>query len=270
MKHVQKLIVGCVALGIIGFVLPIEKVEAKVITKNIAYTHGEVELEGFLAWDDAGKAKAPGVLIVHEWWGLNEYAKSRAKRLAAEGYVAFAADMYGKGKVTEHPKQAGEWMNTMTANVKNWQARAMAGLKVLQSQEMVDTNNLAAIGYCFGGATVTQLAYGRAPLKGVVSFHGALPLPSEGQDITSKVKILIAHGNEDPFLKEDHIRKFRSALENAGLDWQMVVYAGAKHSFTNPAADKVGMDALEYNKQADVRSWNHMELFFEELFAVSP
>ncbi len=269
MKNHQKLIFGCVVLGIIGLVLPLENVAAKVITKSITYTHGEVELEGYLAWDDTVKGKAPGVLVVHEWWGLNEYAKSRAKRLAAEGYIAFAADMYGKGKVTEHPKQAGEWMNTMMANVSNWQARAMAGLKVLQQHALVDANNIAAIGYCFGGATVTQLAYDGAPVKGVVSFHGALPLPSEGQVISSNVKILIAHGNEDPFLKEDHILNFRSAVEKAGLDWQMIIYAGARHSFTNPAADKVGMDALKYNKKADVRSWNHMELFFEELFEVS-
>lgn len=269
MKSHQKLVVAGVVLAFIGLLFPIKMVAAKVMTKSIAYTHGEVKLEGVLAWNNAVQGKRPGILVVHEWWGMNEYAQTRAKQLAALGYVAFAADMYGTGKVTTHPKQAGEWMNAMMANVKNWQARAMAGLKVLQEHEMVDANKIAAIGYCFGGATVTQLAYGGAPVKGVVSFHGALPLPSEDQEIKTNVKVLIAHGNEDPFLKEDHIQKFRSALEKAGMDWQMVVYAGAKHSFTNPAADKVGMDALKYNKKADERSWKHMQLFFDELFAGS-
>ncbi|GJL49795.1 MAG: hypothetical protein NPIRA01_10220 [Nitrospirales bacterium] len=241
-------------------------VQAKIQEQTIPYTHGETQLQGYLVWDDSVKGKRPGILVVHEWWGLNAYAKARAKQLAEMGYVAFAADMYGKGKVTDHPKQAGEWMKETTANVQRWQARATEGLKILQKQEMVDAENMAAIGYCFGGATVTQLAYSGALVKGVVSFHGALPLPSEGQAIATNAKVLIAHGNEDPFLKEDHIQKFRSALEKADFDWQMVIYAGARHSFTNPDADKVGMDALKYNKKADERSWKHMQLFFDELF----
>ena len=157
-------------------------------------------------------------------------------------------------------------MNEMTANVNEWQDRAMAGLTVLQTQEAVDTTRLAAIGYCFGGATVTQLAYRGAPVKGVVSFHGALPLPSADQEIATNVKMLIAHGNEDPFLKEEHIQRFRNALDKAGVDWQMVIYAGARHSFTNPAADKVGIDALKYDKKADERSWKQMQIFFDEVF----
>ena len=269
MKNHRKFIFIYFIIGIVGLVLPLEMVAAKVATKNISYMHGEVKLEGYLAWDDAVKGKRPGVLVVHEWWGLNEYAQTRAKQLAAMGYVAFAVDMYGKGKVTKHPKQAGEWMNETTANVKNWQARAMEGLKILQKQAMVDAEKIAAIGYCFGGATVTQLAYSGAPVKGVVSFHGALPLPSDGQKVGTNAKILIAHGNEDPFLTEDHIQKFRNALEEAGFDWQMAIYAGARHSFTNPAADTVGMDALKYNKKADERSWKHMQIFFDELFGRS-
>ena len=131
---------------------------------------------------------------------------------------------------------------------------------------MVDASRIAAIGYCFGGATVTQLAYSGAPVQGVVSFHGSLPLPDPKQVTGTKAKILIAHGNADPFLTEDHIKEFRSTLDKAGLDWQMIVYAGARHSFTNPGADQFGMDALKYNKQADQRSWRHMQIFFDELF----
>ena len=237
---------------------------AEIQTKAIPYQHGEVQLEGFLAWDDAQTGKRPGILVVHEWWGLNEYARDRARQLAALGYAAFAVDMYGKGQVTTHPDQAATWMKQVQADVKVWQARALTGLAVLQSQAMVDPQRLAAIGYCFGGATVLQLAYSGADVKGVVSFHGALPLPSE--NLNAKAKILIAHGNADPFLTEEHVRTFRQALDAANLDWQMVVYAGARHSFTNPGADAHGIDALKYNHQADLRSWKHMQFFFEELF----
>ncbi len=237
---------------------------AEIQTRAIPYQHGDVQLEGVLAWDDVRTGKRPGVLVVHEWWGLNEYARDRARQLAALGYAAFAVDMYGKGQVTTHPDQAATWMKQVQADVKQWQARALKGLAVLQSQEMVDPQRLAAIGYCLGGATVLQLAYSGADVKGVVSFHGALPLPSENQN--AKAKILIAHGNADPFLTEQHVRKFRQALDSANLDWQMVVYAGARHSFTNPGADAHGIDALKYDRQADVRSWKHMQLFFEELF----
>ncbi|MDT7042936.1 dienelactone hydrolase family protein [Candidatus Nitronereus thalassa] len=239
---------------------------AKVQTQAISYQHGEVQLEGILAWDDSITGKRPGILVVHEWWGLNDYARDRARQLAQLGYVAFAADMYGKDKITVHPDQAGAWMKQVQANVSQWQARAIKGLAVLRSQEQVDPKNIAAIGYCFGGATVIQLAYSGEEIKGAVSFHGALPLPIGKQATKVKTKILIAHGNADPFQKEDHIRKFRNALDKANVDWQMVFYAGARHSFTDPGADARGMDALKYDQAADVRSWKHMQLFFDEIF----
>ena len=136
------------------------------------------------------------------------------------------------GKVTTHPDQASAWMKETTANVKQWQARAIEGLKILQSQELVDPKQIAAIGYCFGGGTVTQLAYSGVSIRGVVSFHGPLPLPDHKSGLLeSKLRLLLAHGNADPFLTEDHIKKFRAALDQAGLDWQMIVYAGARHSF---------------------------------------
>ncbi len=254
-------------LILLFLLMPWTVVHAKVQTKAIEYTHGEIKLVGYLTWDDAIKGKRPGVLVVHEWWGLNDYAKKRAEQLASLGYVAFALDMYGMGKVTTHPDQASAWMKETTANVKHWQARAIEGLKILQAQELVDANRIAAIGYCFGGATVTQLAYSGVSIQGVVSFHGMLPLPDSKQVSGTKAKILLAHGNADPFLTEDHVRKFRTALDEAGLDWHMIVYAGARHSFTNPDADQFGMDALQYNKEADQRSWKHMQLFFDELFA---
>lgn len=253
-------------LCMLGLCVWAPHVFGEVQTKVIPYQHGKVQLEGVLAWDDAITGKRPGVLVVHEWWGLNDYAKDRAQQLAELGYVAFAVDMYGKEKLTTHPDQAGTWAKEVQANVSQWQARAIKGLAVLRSQDQVDTNNIAAIGYCFGGATVIQLAFSGEEINGVVSFHGALPLPTGKQAGKVKAKMLIAHGNADPFLKEEHIRKFRNALDKANVDWQMVLYAGARHSFTDPGADARGMDALQYNQDADRRSWKHMQLFFDEIF----
>ncbi len=240
--------------------------EAKIQVKPIPYNHGEVSLEGIIAWDDTVKGKRPGVLVFHEWWGLNDYARSRAEQLAALGYVALAVDMYGKGKVTTHPEEASQWMQQTTANVEAWQAKARKGLELLQADPRVDPTRLAAIGYCFGGATVMQLVYSGAPVKGVVSFHGSLPLPLPLQKFTSSAKILIAHGEADPFLTPEHIADFKKSLDEARLDWHMVVYGGAQHSFTNPSSNQYGVKGLQYQERADQRSWNHMKGFFEEIF----
>ena len=240
-------------------------VHAKLLRKTVVYEHEGEKLEGYLAYNDSFKGKRPAVLVVHEWWGLNDYARSRAEKLAGLGYVAFALDMYGKDKVTTHPAQAGEWMQQINSNVQKWRQRALAGLQVLRQHPKVDTSRIAAIGYCFGGATVQQLAYSGADIKGVVSFHGT-PLPPVGvQTKNVKASILICHGAADPFVKEGQIEEYVAAMEQSGLDWQMIMYGGAKHSFTNPAADKVGMDALKYSKSADQRSWAHMKVFFAEV-----
>lgn len=239
---------------------------AEVQTKAVSYRHGDVELEGLLAWDDAIKGPRPGVLVVHEWWGLNEYARSRAQKLAQLGYMAFAVDMYGKGKVTDHPDQAGKWMKTVQKHVTLWQARAIEGLQVLKAQKGVDPHRLAAIGYCFGGATVLQLAYSGADIKGVVSFHGLLPIPSQEQAVRMKAKVMIAHGYADPFVTHSQVNQFQKTLDEFNVDWQMVLYAGARHGFTNPNAGKYGIDAIQYNKNADARSWKQMQLFFDEIF----
>jgi len=237
---------------------------AAVVTETVSYTHDGVELAGFIAYDDAVKGKRPAVLVVHEWWGLNDYARSRVKQLAGLGYVAFGLDMYGKGKATDHPNQAGAWMNEITANVDAWRARAQAGLSVLAGHPMTDTARMAAIGYCFGGATVQQLAYAGAALRGVVSFHGSPIPPPEG--LESPVKILFCHGAADPFAKPEQVQAYLAAMGASNLDWQAIFYGGARHSFTNPDADAVGMEALKYDKSADMRSWAAMRAFFDEIF----
>ena len=239
---------------------------AKVVSQPLSYMHSGVSLEGYLAYDDAVSGKAPGILVVHEWWGLNDYARSRAEQLARMGYVAFALDMYGKGKSTEHPDQAAAWMKEINTNMDQWLERALAGLEVLKKQPQVDTTRLAAIGYCFG-ATVQVLAYGGADLTGVVSFHGSLIPPSAEQAGRTRAKILICHGAEDPMNKPEALTTYVNAMNAASIDWQMIAYGGTRHSFTNPDADKRGMAALAYSPSADRRSWQHMTFFFDELFA---
>jgi len=240
--------------------------QAEVLKKAVSYQHEDVKLEGYLAYDDSIEGKRPAVLVSHEWWGLNDYVRQRVERLAAMGYVAFGLDMYGKHKVTKHPQQAAEWMKQVNRDVHLWQQRALAGLEVLKKEPKTDTARIAAIGYCFGGATVQQLAYSGANIKGVVSFHGTLLPPPDDQGKRVKAKILICHGGSDPFIEEGAVQHYISAMERSGLDWQMVIYGGAKHSFTNPEADRMGMNALQYSKSADQRSWEHMKRFFEEIF----
>jgi len=239
---------------------------AQVVTKPITYRQGGVTLQGTLAYDDAISGKLPGILVIHEWWGLNAYARSRAEKLAKMGYVAFALDMYGKGKHTEHPDQAAAWMKAVNGNMQLWQQRAIAGLDVLKSQPQVDPDRMAAIGYCFGGATVQVLAYSGAHLKGIVSFHGSLMPPSAEQGAKTKAKMLICQGAQDPFNPPDTVMQFIKAMNATSIDWQMIIYGNTRHSFTNPDADKHGMAALAYNPSSDRRSWQHMILFFNELF----
>jgi dienelactone hydrolase len=238
---------------------------AEVQSKTIEYKDGETVLTGFLAWDDAVTGKRPGILVVHEWWGLNDYAKSRAKQLAAEGYVAFALDMYGNDKVTDHPDQASEWMKQITANIDLWARRAQLGLEVLMSQEQVEAGKTAAIGYCFGGATVMQMAYSGTDLKAVVSYHGSLPPAPE--NVTSVApRVLVAHGRDDQFIPAERVDAFQAGLDRTGADWEMTVYSGTRHSFTNPGASAYGIDNLAYNETADKRSWAAMLRLFGEVF----
>jgi dienelactone hydrolase len=241
------------------------KADAAVQTNEVEYTHDGQKFKGFFAWDDAVQGKRPGVLVVHEWWGLNDYARKRARMLAELGYVAFAADMYGDGKTTKHPQEAGQWAGQVRMNQEAWRARGLAGLNILKGHELVDTSRLAAIGYCFGGSTVLQLAFSGADLDGVVSFHGALT-PPEADVKSLKTKILVCHGAADSFIPDDAVIKFRTGLDQAGADYQIVYYGGARHSFTNPDADAAGVEGLKYNKAADERSWAAMQRFFDEVF----
>lgn len=239
---------------------------AAVQTETVSYSDGDTELQGHLAWDDASDEPRPAVLVVHEWWGHDAYARRRAEQLAEMGYVAFALDMYGKGKLTEHPSDAMQWSSAVRENVDAWRERATAGLKVLKDHKLVDDDRIAAIGYCFGGATVLQLAYANAGLAGVVSFHGALPAASAEEAAAIETPMLICHGAADGFVPDAQVAAFRAPLDEAGADYQLIYYAGIRHSFTNPDADRRGLPGIKYDAQADARSWKHMQDFFAEVF----
>ncbi len=245
--------------------------QAKIVGKAVAYEHAGTKLEGWLAYDDTKiGAKSPGVLVIPEWWGLNEYPKMRAEKLAELGYVAFAADMYGAGVNTLDPKKATE-LSSPFYGKPLMAERANAGLETLLKTGYVDPQRVAAIGYCFGGSTVQALAFSGAPLAGIVSFHGALITPTPEMTAKTKAKLLICHGAVDPFIKPEDIASFKKAIDDAKLDYQFISYAGAIHAFTNPKATEVakatGLSGIGYNAAADARSWSHMKTFFEEIFA---
>lgn len=238
---------------------------AEVRSRDVVYHIDGEEFTGYLAWDDALGGPRPGVLVFPEWWGLSDYERTRARMLAALGYMALAVDMYGTGRHTADPEQAKAWMQAVTTDVEWWRERALKALEVLRAEPLV-ADNVAAIGYCFGGGTVLQLAYSGADVEGVVSFHGSLPAPDEESLAAIEASILVLHGNADPFVADAMVDRLRETLEGSDVDWQLHIYGGVRHSFTNPAADERGMDALRYDATADDRSWAAMKTFFAEIF----
>lgn len=240
--------------------------QAKVVTKSVAYEQGGQKLEGYLAYDDAKAGPRPGVLVVHEWWGLTDYEKGRARQLADMGYVAFVADMYGDHKVTNDPKQAQEWSSGV-GKAGLMATRSKAALDVLKQQSQTDKAKVAAIGFCFGGSTVLQLVYSGEPLNAAVTFHGGLMPPSESQVAQIKSPILILHGAEDTFVKPETIDQVRTSFDKGKVDWYMVTYAHAVHAFSNPHADSHKIPGIGYNEKAARRSWDEMQRFFQEQFA---
>src|SRR5688572_25638537 len=236
-----------------------------IVTKNVEYQHSAQTFEGFLANDDARTGKQPGVLVIHEWWGLNDYIRRRAKEIAQLGYVAFALDMYGKGVVTESHEQAGKLMNSLMTN-PDARARAEAGLNVLKSDPHVDAAKIAAIGYCMGGSMALHMARAGMPLLGVVTFHAGLAANGNKARGAISAKIQAHTGSDDPMVPPEARIEFENEMRQAKADWQMAVYGGAKHAFTNLAADSKGLPPLKYDAKADKRSWQAMTSFLAELF----
>jgi len=239
--------------------------EAKLVTKTIEYQQGDTMLEGYLAYDDSFSGKRPGVLVVHQWLGLTDYEKHRATMLAQLGYVAFCADIYGKDSRPKNVQEAGALAGKYKSDRKLLRERVNAGLDQLKKNDLVDSKNIAAIGYCFGGTTVIELARSGADLNGVVSFHGGLdsPTPADGKNI--KCKVLALAGADDPFQKPGDLTAFESEMRDNKVDWQIVFYGGAVHAFTQPDPGFVNAGA-KYNEKADKRSWEAMKSFFAEIF----
>jgi len=239
--------------------------QAKLVTKTVEYNQGDTTLEGYLAYDDSFSGKRPGVLVVHQWLGLTDYEENRAVMLANLGYVAFCADIYGKGIRPQSLKEAGTEATKYKTDRALLRLRVNAGLDELKKNPLVYKARVAAIGYCFGGTTVIELARSGAELNGIVSFHGGLDslTPADGKHI--KCKVLVCHGADDPFETPEDLAAFEKEMRDAYVDWRLIKYGGAVHSFTQPMAND-NPPGAKYNARADKRSWVDMKSFFTEIF----
>ena len=239
---------------------------AEIKGERIEYQQGTETFEGYLAYDDAVEGKRPGIIVVHDWMGFGEYGNKRAEMLAKLGYVALAVDIYGKGVRPQNSDEASEQATKFKQNRKLLRQRVAAGLEALKQIQLVDPSRTAAIGYCFGGTTVLELARSGADVTGVVSFHGGLdsPNPQDGKNI--KAKVLVLHGANDPYVSASDVAAFQKELRDAKVDWQMVYYSGAVHSFTNKDAGNDPSQGVAYNENVDKRSWEAMKSFFDDIF----
>ena len=235
----------------------------------VEYSAGGTTMKGYLAYDDGFSGKRPGILVVHEWWGHDEYARRRARMLAELGYVALAVDMYGEGKQAHHPDDAGKFSGEIRKNMDLGRQRFQAARKVLEEHTFTDPGRIGAIGYCFGGSVVLQMARDGMDLAGVASFHGGLSTDAPAKPGAVKAKVLVLNGADDKFVPPDQVEAFRQEMKAAGADFRIVTYPGALHSFTNPDADgyakKFNMP-VGYNADADRKSWAEMQSFFKGLF----
>lgn len=238
---------------------------AKLVSQNVDYEIDGEMFQGYIVHDDSIEGQRPGVLVVHAWWGLNDYAKKRADQLAEMGYVAMAADMYGKGKLATDRKQASEWAGQVRGKPA-MRIRSRAALDILAAHHNVDPKKLAAIGYCFGGTTVLELAYSGAPLAGIVSFHGSLTAPKPEDLPNIKASLLVCHGADDSAVSEEAMDAFIAGMKEGKLDWLLVSYGNSVHTFTDPSAGSDPTSNSAYNEKADKRSWQHMQDFFKEIF----
>ena len=243
--------------------------DAKVIGKAVDYTAQGVVMKGYLAYDEKVAGKRPGVLVVHEWWGHNEYARKRARMLAEQGYTALAVDMYGDGKQAMHPDDAGKFSSEVMKNFDSAKARFLAAADFLKQQPTVDPARIAAIGYCFGGGVVLNMARQGVDLKGVASFHGSLAGVQPAQAGRVKARLMVFNGADDKFVSPEQIESFKKEMTDAGADFTFVNYPGAIHSFTNPGATALGKKfnlPLAYNAKADRESWDELKKFFAMIF----
>jgi dienelactone hydrolase len=264
-NFIINLFVFILVLGRIGVVAA----EPKIKAETVEYSARGVVMKGYLAYDENITGKQPGILVVHEWWGLNDYARRRAQMLAELGYTALALDMYGDGKVVTLPDEAGKLSSQVMGNFDVAKARFIAALNFLKQQPNVDPNRVAGIGYCFGGGVVLNMARQGVDLKGVVSFHGDLTAVKTAQLGEVRAKVLVLHGGDDKFITPQQIEAFKQEMNSAGANFQFISYPGAVHSFSNPDADELGKTfnmPIAYNADADRKSWEELKKFLKTIF----
>ena len=265
----RQLLIGLIIIGLELIFAGQVSANAKIHESPVEYSSQGVVLKGYLAYDEHLKGKRPGVLVVHEWWGHNEYARKRARMLAGLGYTALAIDMYGDGKQAGHPDEAGKFSSELMKNFDVAKARFAAALEFLKQQPTVAADRIAAIGYCFGGGVILNMARQGSELKGVVSFHGSLAAIKPAQTGNVKAKILVLHGADDKLISPEQIEAFKQEMKTVEADFQFISYPGAIHSFTNPDADTYAKKfnlPLGYNADADRKSWEEMKKFFKTIF----
>lgn len=238
--------------------------ERKVLTQPVEYEVAGEKMEGFLAYPlENGNGAA--IVVVPEWWGVNDYSKRRATQLAELGYAALAVDMYGKGRVTNDPEQAGKWAGEIRSKPELLRQRFETGLGIVRDLKSVDRGRVAAIGYCFGGSVCLDMARAGLPLKGVVSFHGSLKTRTPAEKGKVRARVLVLHGADDPMVPAEEVAAFEREMKAADVQYRLVAYPGAVHSFTNPGADKTGIPGVAYQREADEKSWEEMKGFLEEV-----
>lgn len=260
-----KLAVFTLVLGIVS----VATAEPKIVGKTVEYSAQGVVMKGYLAYNESIKGKRPGVMVVHEWWGINDYERKRARMLAELGYTALAVDMYGEGKVASHPDDAGRFASELMKNFDVAKTRFMVAMDFLKQQETSDPTRIAAIGYCFGGGVVLNMAREGVDLKGVASFHGGLTPVKPAQPGSVKTKILVLNGGADKFTTPEQIKAFKEEMKAADADFKFISYPGAMHSFTNPEADVWGKKfnlPVAYNANADKKSWDELKKFLKMIF----
>ncbi len=243
---------------------------AEVVSKQVSYQSNGVALQGYLAYQDDGEQDKPAVLVVHEWWGHNDYARRRADMLAELGYVAFALDMYGEGKIANHPDDAKRFMQEAMSDQLAFKNKFLSALSYVQKLNNVNATKIAAIGYCFGGAVVLNMARMGIDLKGVASFHGSLATKTPAEKDIVAAQVMVFHGANDVFVPEQQLEDFRNEMQAANVEHEVVVYEAVEHSFTNPEADifaeKFSMP-LSYDEDADIDSWAKLQIFLKQVFS---
>jgi dienelactone hydrolase len=240
---------------------------AAVKTEIVEYKQGDAVLQGFLSYDTAAKGPRPAVLLVHDWLGCTDHQKAQVEKLAALGYVALAADLYGKGVRPANSQEASAEAGKYYKDRALLRARARAGFDFLAGRPEADPTRMAVTGYCFGGAGALELARSGAPLRAVVTFHGSLASASPEDAKNIKASVLVLHGADDPFVKQEEVKAFMDEMRAAGLDWTVVQYSGAVHSFTDERAGNDNSKGGAYNATADRRSWQAMKDFLAEKLA---